>query len=208
VPSGCSEVCGDTLVVGVEECDDGNTSGGDTCDENCQWDLLPECFAYDATTNPNGYHQMSDRRRVEGMEVPNIGNGGTHDIELETTINSWTRTPDFHPGQWHRANLPGSSDDSKAVSSSGKLVMGYPPPANTCGTQDPAWLLSDLPVATNQSETRVACTVGAISIQHGCSTGNRGSNLSANRNPSTGEIFCPESKKIDVQVTNCGDYDV
>ncbi len=48
----CSEICGDGLVVGREQCDDGNLQSGDGCNNQCQletgwvWDngtVLEKC---------------------------------------------------------------------------------------------------------------------------------------------------------------------
>ena len=36
--TGCQVVCGDGIVDGDEECDDGNTEDGDGCDSSCMWE--------------------------------------------------------------------------------------------------------------------------------------------------------------------------
>jgi cysteine-rich repeat protein len=32
----CTTVCGDGVILGGEECDDGNTASGDGCDSTCK----------------------------------------------------------------------------------------------------------------------------------------------------------------------------
>jgi cysteine-rich repeat protein len=36
-------VCGDSIVVQGEQCDDGNHSGGDGCSDTCRWEKLDSC---------------------------------------------------------------------------------------------------------------------------------------------------------------------
>ena len=35
-PSACATVCGDGIVAGTEECDDGNTASNDGCSASCE----------------------------------------------------------------------------------------------------------------------------------------------------------------------------
>ncbi len=51
-PSVCSENCGDGVVVGTEECDDGNTTDGDCCSSSCDYEASgSSCDDGDACTD-------------------------------------------------------------------------------------------------------------------------------------------------------------
>ena len=39
----CKEICGDGLVVGIEQCDDKNTVDGDGCSSQCQLEPMYTC---------------------------------------------------------------------------------------------------------------------------------------------------------------------
>ena len=50
-PSVCVTVCGDSIVVNEELCDDGNTESLDGCDDSC----VPETgWTHENVTNPDG----------------------------------------------------------------------------------------------------------------------------------------------------------
>src|SRR5687768_4900246 len=42
-PDATTTVCGDQLLVFPEECDDGNTTTGDGCDDMCRLETSPNC---------------------------------------------------------------------------------------------------------------------------------------------------------------------
>jgi cysteine-rich repeat protein len=47
-------VCGDGFIDGAEQCDDGNTAGGDGCSATCQYELLGETEPNDGAAQANG----------------------------------------------------------------------------------------------------------------------------------------------------------
>jgi cysteine-rich repeat protein len=46
------DVCGDGLVTGIEECDDGNTFNEDGCSSQCEWNTL--CSSYELSVGAGG----------------------------------------------------------------------------------------------------------------------------------------------------------
>jgi cysteine-rich repeat protein len=44
-------VCGDTIIESGEQCDDGNTTNGDGCDNSCQLET-PQCSDFNFMVNP------------------------------------------------------------------------------------------------------------------------------------------------------------
>jgi cysteine-rich repeat protein len=40
-PSTCNTICGDNIIAGSEQCDDGNLVSGDGCSSTCQTECLP-----------------------------------------------------------------------------------------------------------------------------------------------------------------------
>src|SRR5262249_30295002 len=54
-PSVCTAICGDGLVRGTEECDDGNTVSGDGCSATCKKE-----FCGDGIVNNSGTEECDD----------------------------------------------------------------------------------------------------------------------------------------------------
>ena len=68
----CATVCGDSLVAGMEECDDGNSLVGDGCDALCQiepdWSCVGQPSVCDTDADGDG---LSDRDEVNIGTDPN-----------------------------------------------------------------------------------------------------------------------------------------
>jgi cysteine-rich repeat protein len=73
----CNPICGDRITIGVEQCDDGNTAGGDGCSVNCQIEPGFECtrsipsvctrlVCGDGRTSPSIGEQCDDMNTANG----------------------------------------------------------------------------------------------------------------------------------------------
>ncbi|HLY38412.1 MAG TPA: DUF4215 domain-containing protein [Candidatus Binatia bacterium] len=47
-PSTCTTVCGDGIIAGSEQCDDGNTTNGAGCSATCQFQCLGQACVLDS----------------------------------------------------------------------------------------------------------------------------------------------------------------
>jgi len=67
-PSSCAPSCGDGVVTGTEECDDGGTTGGDGCSAFCE---LEDTSAICAGVPTTGGTALAAVRVAQGLTLPN-----------------------------------------------------------------------------------------------------------------------------------------
>jgi cysteine-rich repeat protein len=97
IPVTCQDArCGDGhLQAGVEDCDDGNTAGGDTCPANCQDEVLVGCGdgQVDELTEECDDANDVDTDRCVGCQFAECGDGHIQ-LEVETCDDQNTDNTD------------------------------------------------------------------------------------------------------------------
>ncbi len=79
--------CGDGIVDGMEECDDGNTMSGDGCDENCEIEIPPDNCG-DGNVDPG--EECDDGNNING-------DGCDEDCNVEMNTLTWIQDNIFTP---------------------------------------------------------------------------------------------------------------
>ena len=128
---GDDELCGDGVVVGGEECDDGNTDDHDGCDSLCVISAGYTCWSRD----------LNLQVKNPGWETPDGGN------QINTLPTSWTlESGSVDHYQWTHYHY---SADNYAVDMAGSPGIGvvyktWPPPperptvSRTCSLRTPS----------------------------------------------------------------------
>lgn len=130
-------VCGDGLVEGLEECDDGNTAAFDGCEEFCRvedgWICPPTGGACSRTSCGDGVREGSEQCDDANLE---IGDGCTPFCDIEPSCTGGVCSPicgdnDVFPGE--------GCDDGNTVSGDGCSATCTVEPGFSCTliTTDP-----------------------------------------------------------------------